>query len=505
MGRSFFYFFFFLFFVQLSSAQEISAQLLDRVSKQPVPYATIQYGTNKGVVTNDEGIFSIPSEGTDATISISSLGYETVEVDIVKIKGIIYLEPQSIQLSDIFLSDKNLTGKEIIERVIASVDSNYNFNLTKKRFFFRRSYFNKINQLDLEVENSTIAELDQNFMNEVVDNIPHYADSYNEYFGDFYGNYDKQKVQLIKAAKLDNPVNEESLEEITGRMEKIFQKKIGEGTYVKIKSGIIGVKVDGMEFQEEISETNEAAKPKIKTPEELEKEKADKQKEVQAVAGKFVQRQLRKMFWNEDNTFDVFEKARKYRFAVDGYAQLDNSVVYVISFEPKRGADFKGKIYVNTEDFGVHRLDYENVKAISSFKLFGISTKDDVYRGKMIFSRGMDGKYNPKYLEQEDGTTVGIDRPLTMMVKKGNFLWNKKLDELDMEIRLSNSDISKFELVVYEDDPLEESDYESFQISDNYEYQVFKKYNPDFWNGYNIIEPNAAIKAFTALEETTEL
>lgn len=213
MRRTFFCLFSFLFFVQLSSAQEISAQLLDRVSKQPVPYATIQYGTNKGVVTNDEGMFSIPSEDSDAKISISSLGYETIEIDIVKIKDIIYLEPQSIQLSDVFLSDKNLTGKEIIEHVIASVDSNYNFNLTKKRFFFRRSYFNKINQLDLEVEKSTIAELDQNFMNELIDNIPHYADSYNEYFGDFYGNYNRQKVQLIKAAKLENPVNEESLEE----------------------------------------------------------------------------------------------------------------------------------------------------------------------------------------------------------------------------------------------------------------------------------------------------
>jgi hypothetical protein len=34
--------------------------------------------------------------------------------------------------------------------------------------------------------------------------------------------------------------------------------------------------------------------------------------------------------------------------------------------------------------------------------------------------------------------------------------------------------------------------------AEDFEYQKFKKYNPEFWDGYNIIEPNAAIKAFTA-------
>lgn len=481
------------------TAQGISAYVLDSKTKQPVPFATVQYAANKGVVTNDEGFFSISGAVTDS-LQISCLGYETRSLGAEFQQDSLFLKPASIQLGDVFLSDKNLSGEEIIERVMASVNENYNFGLTQKRFFLRTSYFDNINRFDLDVEESTIPELDQAFMDNLESKIPRYIDSYNEYLGDFYGNYQTQKVQLIKADKLDNPVNDESLKEISRRVEKILQEKVGEGTYLKVKSGIIGVKMDSEELNEEIAEEHEAEKPKEKTPEEKAKDELENRKNVQQRSTNILSNRLNKMFWKEDLDFDVFEKSRKYEFAVEGYAQLDNSIVYIVAFEPKRRADFKGKIYVNTEDFGVHRLEFENLRPLKKFRLFGISSIDDVYRSKVIFNRSSEGKYNLKYLEEEQGTTVGIERPLTFLVKKGKFLWKKKLDELDMDMNINVSNVTKTQLVVYENTTLEEEKYEALKTSPDFDYQTFKKYNPDFWSGNNIIEPNAAIKSFISLE-----
>ena len=498
--RLLFPFVFLLFLpVQAVFSQEVSAQIVDAQSKQPIPFATVQYAPYKGVITNEEGRFSFqpPLSGSDL-ITISSLGYETLELSLEKIQQqVIFLKPQSIALQDVFLTNKNLKGKEIIERVKKNLSSNYDFNYTKKRFFFRESSLNHIKQFDLEVEESTIPELNQNLMNKIAFNIPKKTDSYKEVLGELYGNYENQKVQVIKAANLYNPPSKINLDQLTGKLESIFQQNIKDNSFLKIKSGIIGVKVQADEFKNDIKEEKKVVE---KTPEDLENELVQKHKNLKSSTSQKIQGLLKTMFWEEDITLNIFQKSNKYRFNVEGYAYMDNATVYVISFEPKRGADFKGKIYVNTSDYGVHRLDYENVKPLEKFRLLGISTMDDVYRGKMIFNKDEAGKYQVKYLEQEKGDSFGIDRPLTIIEKNKFVAGRRKQNELDLEVRIKASEIKKYQLVIYGNETFEEGAFQALQTSDDFDYQTFKVYNPEFWNGYNIIEPNAAIKAFTALE-----
>lgn len=68
----------------------------------------------------------------------------------------IFLKPQSIELKEVFLSNKNLSGKQIIKLAKDGVQNNYNFNLSQKRFFFREANVNLINRFDLEVDKNTI-------------------------------------------------------------------------------------------------------------------------------------------------------------------------------------------------------------------------------------------------------------------------------------------------------------------------------------------------------------
>ena len=482
-------------------AQEVRAQVLDAVNKQPVAYANVIFAPNRGVVTNEEGFFSYnpENEKQPELLAISSLGYEGIEIAPKDISnGTIFLKPSSIELREVYLSNKNLSPKEIIKKVKEEVANNYDFDLSKKRVFFRQSDVSYIRKFDLHVDESTIEGIDQNLMNEISRNVPKMSDSYKEVLADLYGNFDSQKVQIIKAANLHNPQSTQSLNQLTDKLEQLFKDNLKKDSYLKIRSGIIGVKMDAKELQEEMA-ANEEEKEE-KTPEQKEKERIDSQKSLQKSANRKMQSLLSNMFWKEDITFNLFDKTNKYKFSLEGYAYIDNATVYVINFEPKRGADYKGKIYVNAHDFGVHRLDYENVKPLKKFRLFGIRTADDVYRGKMIFAKNEAGKYSVHYLERETGESVGIDRPLTIIEKNKVVPGRNKQNELDLDIDIRVSQVEKLQLVVFSSEAVENASFESLAASDQFDYQTFKVYNPEFWNGYNIMEPNAAIKQFTALQ-----
>ena len=496
-------FFSFAFFVSgfLIQAQEIKAQVLDFYSHEPVPFATVQYAEHNGVVTNEEGVFSFSRGSNDfSRFKISSVGYATLEKDSKDFTdSVIYLKQEKVQLKDVYLTNKNLSAKEIIERIKNSVQKNYNFDNTQKRFFLRESNFNIVRQFDLHVNESSIPELNQHLMDRIAGNIPKNNDGYKEVLGDFYGNYSQYKVQPIKAANLYNPQSTASLTEVTEKLQEIFKKNVKKSSYLKIKSGIVGFKVDADEFKEETKKDVDTI-PKVKTEEEKSKELISGKKYLQNSVRSQINNLFSGMFWKSDTPFDVFEKSRKYNFKVAGYTLVDSAVAYVIEFKPKHGADFEGKIYVNTTDFGVYRLDYQNVKPLKSFSLLGISTKSDVYSGKMIFSKDIQGHYNPKYLEQEKGETVGISRPLTIIEKNKKVVGKRKQNELDMEVNFKISQINKSQFVVYENKDWISGSLEDLNLEADFDYQTFKKYNPDFWTDYNIIEPNAAIKAFTVLD-----
>ena len=482
-------------------SQEYHARVIDAQTKDPIPYANVVFGEHKGVVTNEEGFFSFNfNQQVPGRVQISSLGYDPVEIAMDSIHNTtIALSPSSIELKEVFLSNKNLSAREIIEKVKEEISNNFDLGLGQKRIFFRESSFTNIKKFKLKVEESTIPGIDQNLMNRLTEEMPKFTDSYREVLGDLYGNYDKQKLHVIKAANLYDPKDTQSVEQLTDHMETLFRKNLKKKSFLKIKSGWLGVKVGADELEEGMAEMENAKKEK--TPEEKAESKAKNKKYLQESITREINSLLGSVFWKEDTDFDVFDKTRKYDFTLKGYLHLDEEVVYVIQFQPKRRADYKGTIYINSMDYGVHRLEYENVKPLKHFRLLGISTSDDIHRGKMIFSRNDTGKYSISYLEQETGKTVGIDRPLTIIEKNRHVPGRNKQNELDMDLDLLLGEAKKIQMLIYDDQPLTETEYDLLPAQGTFEYQAFKTYNPDFWKGQNIIEPNAAIQKFTALED----
>lgn len=488
---------FFLFTV-MASAQTITSKVVDKKTNEPIPYATIQVSENQGIITNEEGRFSITlddlSQQTDS-IHISSMGYEKVSVSVENATdSIIYIAPKAIELKSVFVSNKKLTIEEIIDNVEDRLEQNYHFDLTQKRLFFRQSEFNSLKKFDIEFKKSTIKELNKQLIDSVAKLIPRKSEYYTETLCDYYGGPEKRKINIIKAAELYDKNNSGSMEALSERLEKIFKENVKPDSYLKIKSGIFGTKVQVDSILENNEEAN-AAKDEIKDKKE-DKSHFLKYRRM-AIEGLF-----KNMFFQEDPTLNFIRKSGRYEFKLVDYTYMDDSSVYIINFSPKRKEDFKGTLYVNTENFAVMRVDYENVKLLRNFKLLGLSYKENVYKGTTIFTRGPDNKYTVKYLEKIKGNIFGVDRPLKVIEKNKHVKGRRKQNELALEIDAGMNNLNKYEIVVFDAKQLTEADYNSSKENKSIKPQYLSKYDPQFWKGYNIIEPNAAIKQFTVAPET---
>jgi len=481
------------------SAQTITAKVVDKKTNEPIPYATIQYAENGGVITNEEGIFSFtlnPKTTTLDSIYISSMGYQKVGAAFTSpMDSIIYVAPKALELSSVFISNKNLSIDEIIDNVKEKVDQNYNRDLSHKKLFYRQSDFSDLHKMNIKFKKSTIKEFNKKFIDSVISIIPRKSAYYTEALCDLYGDFTKQKLNIIKGAELYDKSNDGSMEALSDKLEDILRKNVKPNSYLKIKSGwILGTKVQ----MDSIFDTNDEA---AEVKKEIERPDKNQENYFLKYRKSSLQELLSSMFFQEDAKLNFIEKSGRYTFELIDYTLIDDSSVYIINFEPKRGADFKGTLYVNTHDFAIMRVDYENVKNLKNFGLLGVSYHETVYKGKTIFAKGADGKYSVRYIEKTKGNVFGIDRPLKIIEKNKFVKGRRKQNELSLGLDIGAGETSKYEVVVFDSQPITEGDYTNSKENKAIKPQYLSKYDPAFWKGYNIIEPNTAIKQFTAVEE----
>ncbi|MCO4821496.1 MAG: carboxypeptidase-like regulatory domain-containing protein, partial [Flavobacteriaceae bacterium] len=304
------------------------------------------------------------------------------------------------------------------------------------------------------------------------------------------------KMNIIKASHLYDKKNEITFENYENRFNEIIKKHVKRDSYFKIKSGLFGTKEDiDSTFFDDPAEKETAA---------FIEEKKEKEKERKENFLKYRKRSIHRFenatFLNEDSDLNFIEKSRKYEFTLLDYAYLNDEFVYSIAFEPKRRADFKGVIYVNTDDFAIVRVDYENVKPLRTFGLLGVSFKEYLKKGTIIYTKNDNNKYALKYSDMEYGQQFGIKRPLKLIEKNKNVKGRRKQNELKADIHFIIKNITKQELIVFETNEITDSDFTNFKEKANVTPTYLPQYDPEFWNGHNIIEPNQAIKDFKIIE-----
>jgi hypothetical protein len=492
-------------FVTTANAQQtISAKLIDSTNQSPIPYATISIDDYTGVISNDKGEFNITfnkKTTSQDSIYISCLGYEQKHIAIQNFTdSIIPLKAKSIDLNEVFITNKNYTIDEIIDNVKEGLKTNYDFGLTKRKLFYRESYYTTMLKTDINIKKSTIPEFNQPFIDSVMSAVPKNTDSHTEVLAELYGeikNGQPQKMDILKASRLYDKKNAVTFENYEDRFNQIIKKHVKRDSYFKIKSGWFGTKeeIDSTFFEEE--------KVDEETAEFIEKKKEQEAKRKENFL-KWRKNTIHNFendgFLAEDTDLNFIDKSRKYEFELRDFAYLNNAFVYTISFKPKRGADYEGTMYVNTDDFAIVRVDYKNVKPLQKFGLLGISLNEYLKEGTIIYQKNDNEKYTLKYADASYGQRVGIKRPIKIIEKNKNVKGRRKQNELAGDVHFIVKNIDKRELIVFESNQITDTDFESFKELADVTPIYLPQYDPEFWKGYNIIEPNQAIKDFKIIE-----
>ena len=477
-----------------ANAQSFSAKVIDRDTKEPISYATIETGLYQGMVSNEEGEFTFLLENVKQpqdSIYISYMGYETKGLVFEENEGItIALLPRLYELKEVFLTTELLTIKEIIERVKDNLDKNYTSILTKKKIFFRQSDIGHMKKMDFGFKKSTIEELNKELLDSITKILPKKSSYYKEVVADLYGDYNNYKLNINKAAELYDKNNDISAEGMGKKLEVIFNENIKKDSYLKIKSGFFSTKKQ----VDSILQENEEAKAT------LEKKKKEGTLEFQEQISNQIANLYEQLFFQEDSKIDVLDKSNRYNFTLENYTVINEMTVYILKFTPKGGKDFKGTMYVNTQDFAIVRLDFENVKPISKFGLLGITYRNDVYKGKMLFDKDENGTYSPRFIELLDGSYMGLDRPLKIIEKNKNVKGRRKQNELSLKLDIQGNQLQKQELVVFESENITQSSFDLVEGKQIIKATYLSKYDPMFWKDYSIMEPNEAIESFKVVE-----
>lgn len=132
--------------VSVAPAQDyliLTGKLLDKKTKQPVPYAHIGI-PEKGIGTTsgfDGGFeFKVPSEFAASTLTATCMGYEPFgqSVQAFKNGSVIYLQAAVNQLREVVVMDKRAI-EEIIRKAVKKIPDNYPDRPTNQLAFYRES------------------------------------------------------------------------------------------------------------------------------------------------------------------------------------------------------------------------------------------------------------------------------------------------------------------------------------------------------------------------------
>ena len=442
------------------NAQSLSIQVKDSLTLSPIPFSTVSFSNNKGLISDENGIFQlIKSELINQdSLYVSSMGYEKVSYPLIKFKdSIIYLRPKPVVLNDVILTNKRLSSIEIIQQVYKNIDKNYEKGLTKNKIFLSKRSSSKTKRFNTSKFKSSIKEINYSLLDSISNNLSKENENALEILCYQFGNIeqDKQKISLIKARETYNK-EDEILESLNTKLELYLKENIKSDSYFKIKSGLFGgdLEVDGLhDFDstdlEVISKKNE---------EDLKRKKnfAGYQKNT-------INNFYSTLFFNEDSDFNFILKPNKYTFSEPELNFIGEDLIYVIECNPKGNSKYKGILYINSEDFALIRLDFENIKPLFKFKLLGVAFNQYLRKGKLLLSKFDNEKYNLSYAHVTYNQTFSIDRPIRLIEKNKNVKGRRKQNEISFKIDMAFDQENKTEIQVFESSKITINEFEKIE------------------------------------------
>lgn len=465
-------------------AQSKKVKIIDSISFEPVPFATIFFSNNNGIISDEDGLFELIPEqySKKDSLFISSMGFEPKQfsLDIFN-DSIIRLVPKTISLKNVVVTNNQLSSNEIIDSVKLYIDKNYNFNITENKLFFRQEFNQELEKFKLNKFKSTIKDLTAESMDSMTNNLPKKSKNELESLSYYYvnSNIDVPKIKLIKSRRT-NDDNESDLSKSLGdKLEKSLRENLKSNSYFKIRSGWLpfsgDLTFDGLW---EIDSTNQDQLNKLK-------EEEIKRKENFSIGQKGrIQSVYLKSFFNPNSDLNFILKSKNYIFSDSELTYLGNELVYVIECYPKRGDKYKGTIYVNSDDYAVVRIDYENIKPLSKFKLLGVSFSSNLEKGRMVFSKFENEKYSLSYYQNSRGNKISIKRPFKIIEKNKFVKGRKKQNQISAKLDFTSSSIYNTELQVFRVRSIDKVQFDEIDEKNQVLPIYLKEFKKDFWEDF---------------------
>ncbi|MBC3759986.1 carboxypeptidase-like regulatory domain-containing protein [Hyunsoonleella sp. SJ7] len=483
---------FFAFFC-LGFSQNLTAKLVAKSNGKPIPYANIKTGKYSGVISNDEGYFTIHAQTDDSkTIEITCMGFESKTLSISEIKKLnftIALKDAVNQLNEVLITNKRPNADAIIEKVRSKISENYDNELNAYSIFHRNTDRVDFRNLGFEIEkashvkkkniNDANASLEKMASEIIASDMVHFKDFKGEFFN---LNPDSSKIKVSKATKLLDSKNNFSIDDVQKKTQNIVLKYLDTTITYKLKSGLFKI-------EDTLSLTDEQFKD------------FEKQVYNMPYLNNESRNLLRKAQFFEESFLSNIINPKLYDYAYDGSALKDGKLFYLIDFEPRRGkSKYGGKLYISEADYAITRVDYGYYKNRHGQKVnlklvLGVKFIANVDEGTLLFEKNQNGKYHPKYLKQTTGAYFYVNRDL-------KFIENSRArNKTNINFKIEGQNLNKEELLFTANEKLTLEGFKLIKQDDTVPYTLLSSFEETIWGDGDILEPTLEMKTFDASED----
>ncbi len=408
-------------FISSSLSQAQYIVVLDSISNEPISYASV-YDGKTGVITSASGMvyWSSPAD----SITLSCLGYASKKIAASQFRDTIYMVPKSVELLPVLVSNRKLTAEEIIDSVKANTKKNVAFGLSSSEVFVHSTYMEDTHKMDVKIEKSTITELDQSFVNELLEQVPKKEKmesfSRSKWLRDS-GGLKHHKLEVLQAARLRDSLIENGYKSMAETVDEILKKRVKKDSYFKVKSGpLISVKVDNPTKEiDTVEQEKQALLPKDYAAKTL---------------GLLQRLATKNLFEKNDWVLPFLVNPKKYTFSNEGIVYDLNVPLYKIRFRSNKKKDFSGYLLVDIDDYGVHKIEFQNNKHENRLKLFGLFFEKRLNNRTYTFAKNHDGKYTLFHIYEEYQQQIGLKRPIKIIEKNKVVKGRNRQNVLSMDV-----------------------------------------------------------------------
>ena len=479
-----------ILFTNVLIAQNLTAKVVD-ANGNPIAFATVQTSKNTGVITNEEGYFTINvQDAINKELTFSCLGFTTTTIAIDTIANndyIITLEEYISELNQVYLSNTTPDAYEIIRKVNLNLSKNYKDEKVTYNFFQRNTAYADFDRFEVKINKASgLRKKQLTGVNKSIDSLTQsIVNSNTVYFQDYLGDLmiktkKEAKLKVHKATSLVDNTKNFSLDNVQTKAQHLILKYLDTTKTYKLKTGIIKIE-DSLSLKSS------------------ERESEDKEDTYDVSNLKGDTHNMVHSSQSYDNSFlrkIIDEERYKYEF-VD-ITSLDGELVYMISFKPRKAkSKFAGTLFITDESFAVIKLDYTFGKGKRGEKfnlklLLGVKYVENINSGTILFQKNTQDIYVPKYIKEEEGHYFYVNRPI-------KFIENSSAkNKVGFNFVIEGSAKAKNEVYIISNEDLNMETFNTYTELKEIPYQRLKQYDPSIWKNYNAIEPLEEMKSFNA-------